>query len=81
MKTKKPPMPTEAQSRTLRMIAQNGGLLCLTRDAEDLRYHTTNGITVPAPTAARLIRCGWVTPQRDSMFDLEPQTWAVKGAA
>lgn len=72
-------LPTEAQTRVLRRIAQNGGALMLTKepDKED-RYSDLAGRTIGAATARILIRNGWVRAQRDSMFDLDPQTWWIK---
>ncbi len=92
MKTK---LPTEAQTRILRRIAQSGGVMMLTRDSANIRSHKDasgqtviadngerysdgSGVTIPAPTAKRLIANGWVEAQRDSLFDLTPQTWRVK---
>lgn len=79
MSKSKNPMPAEAQTRVLRRIAQNGGVLMLTHDAESGdRYSDQLGITVPKTTAHVLIRRGWVIAERDSMFDLTPQSWRVK---
>ncbi len=76
MRTK---LPTEAQSRILRRIAQNGGVMMLTLDDDNKpRYSDVSGITISEPTAKRLIANGWVEAQRDSLFDLTPQTWRVK---
>jgi hypothetical protein len=79
MKTTKRKLPTEAQSRILRRIAQNGGVIMLTLD-DDLvpRYSDAAGGTIGTPTAKIFIRNNWVTPQRDSLFDLTPQTWRIK---
>jgi hypothetical protein len=72
-------LPTEAQSRILRRIAQNGGIIMLTHDDEHVdRYSDGAGQTIGAPTVKIFIRNDWVTPQRDSMFDLTPQTWRIK---
>jgi hypothetical protein len=47
MKKTKRKLPTEAQSRILRRIAQNGGLIVLTRYASQIRsYKDRNGGTV-----------------------------------
>lgn len=78
MKTAKPKKPTEAQARILRRIAQNGGSLCLTLDPEGRRYHDMAGMTVPEPTARVLIANGWVIANRDSMYDLDPQSWSIR---
>ncbi len=76
MKTK---LPTEAQTRILRRIAQSGGVMMLTLDDDyKPRYSDASGITISEPTAKRLIANGWVEAQRDSLFDLTPQTWRVK---
>ena len=78
-KVKSPPRPTQEQSRVLRRISQNGGIMMLTHRADGPdEYVDRAGITVPARTAAALIRNGWVIPQRDSMFDLAPQTWRTQ---
>jgi hypothetical protein len=72
-------LPTEEQTRVLRRIAQNGGSMMLTRNADKgNRYTDLAGVTVAEPTAKVLIRNGWVIAQRDSMFDLDPQTWCVR---
>ena len=73
-------MPTEAQTRILRHLAQTGGLLMLTHDEDGDRYSDALGYTVDCRMAAILIKNGWVTPQKDSMFDLSPQTWRVRSA-
>jgi hypothetical protein len=80
-KFKKPPKPTIHQAQVLRQIANAGGGLCLTRTPDDMRYHDQAGRTIATPTAMVLIRNGWVKAQRDSMFDLDPQTWRVLSAA
>ena len=81
MKQTKPKIPTEAQSRILRRIAQNGGLIMLTLDEDHVpRYSDAAGVTIGTPTAKVFIRNNWVTPQRDSLFDLTPQTWRVKSS-
>ena len=74
------PMPTEAQSRVLRMIAAAGGAMMLSYDneRETRRYHDMAGRTIAAPTALILIRRGWLIPERDSMFDAEPQSYRVR---
>lgn len=77
-KPAKPKTPTEAQARILRRIAQNGGSLCLTLDPEGRRYHDMAGVTVPEPTARILIANGLVTANRDSMYDLDPQSWSIR---
>jgi hypothetical protein len=41
-------------------------------------YTDASGATIAEPTARLLIRNGWVVPQRDSMFDLTPQTWKAR---
>ncbi len=72
-------LPTEAQTRALRRIAQNGGVMMLTLDGDDKpRYSDAAGVTISEPTARRLIANGWVEAQRDSLFDLTPQTWRVR---
>jgi hypothetical protein len=79
MKTKRPKLPTKAQTRILRRIAQNGGVMMLTHD--DLfkdRYSDAAGVTIADGAAKRFIANGWVEAQRDSLFDLTPQTWRVK---
>jgi hypothetical protein len=79
MKTKRRKPPTEAQTRILRRIAQNGGLMMLTLvPGEQPAYTDAHGCTIPEPTAKILIRNNWVEAQRDSLFDLTPQTWRVK---
>ncbi len=52
----------------------------LTHSEEGDRYADALGRTIPAPTALKLIRNGWVEPQRDSLFDLRSQSWRVKSA-
>lgn len=73
-------LPTEAQSRTLRMIAAAGGSMMLSFDNEHeaQRYHDMAGRTIPSATARILIRRGWVIPQRDSMLDAEPQSYRIR---
>ena len=78
MRPKKPKRPTEAQTRILARIAAAGGALCMTRDPNGKRYHDQAGRTVPEPTAMALIHNGWVIAQRDSMYDLDPQTWLIQ---
>jgi hypothetical protein len=79
MKIKRSPRPTEYQSQVLRRIAQAGGALVLTLSAnKPPQYTDLSGATVPSDTAAALIRNRWVTPERDSMFDLSPQSWRVR---
>ncbi len=75
-------IPTEWQSRILRRIAQNGGIIMLTMDDENKpRYSDAAGVTINTPTVKVFIRNNWVVPQRDSLFDLTPQTWRIKVAA
>ena len=79
VKQTKRKLPTEAQSRILRRIAQNGGVIMLTLDEHHVpRYSDAAGVTIGTPTVKIFIRNNWVTPQRDSLFDLTPQTWRVK---
>jgi hypothetical protein len=79
MANKRQKLPTEEQTRVLRRIAQNGGSIMLTRDAEKgNRYHDLAGVTIAEPTARILIRNGWVIAQKDSLFDLDSQTWRVR---
>ena len=79
MKTKRPKLPTEAQTRILRRIAQNGGVMMLTHDDDNKdRYSDAAGVTIGDLTAKRFIANGWVEAQRDSLFDLTPQTWRIK---
>jgi hypothetical protein len=79
LKAKKRPLPTEYQSRVLRRLLQSGGSLVLThQEGCNDRYHDQAGVTVPEKTAQMLIRHGWVEAQRDSMFNLTPQSWRVK---
>ena len=62
----------------LRRLAITGRLM-LTHNADSKdRYTDGAGQTVDERTAKALIRNGWVIPERDSMFDLEPQSWLVK---
>ena len=75
---KKAKIPTEAQSRVLRRLAQNGGSLILTHADDGDRYSDMAGITVAAPPASALIANGWVIANRDSMYDLAPQSWSVR---
>jgi hypothetical protein len=78
MKTKKPKRPTEHQTRILRRIASTGCMM-LTHDADHKdRYTDAAGVTVAEPTAKLMIRNGWLVPERDSMFDLTPQTWRAR---
>jgi hypothetical protein len=41
-------------------------------------YTDASGATIAEPTARLFIRNGWVVAQRDSMFDLTPQTWIAR---
>ena len=41
------------------------------------RFSDTAGGTIDERTARTLIRNGWVRAERDSMFDLTPQSWRV----
>jgi hypothetical protein len=51
----------------------------LTHDADhNDRYSDRSGAVIPARDAKAIIRNGWVIPQRDSMFDLTPQSWVAK---
>jgi hypothetical protein len=77
MKTKKPKMPTEHQTRILRRIAASGCMM-LTHAADKDRYTDATGVTIDHPTAKLMIRNNWLVPERDSMFDLTPQTWRVR---
>jgi hypothetical protein len=78
MKTKKPKLPTEHQTRILRRIAASGYMM-LTHHADHRdHYADAAGVTVADPTAKLMIRNGWLVPERDSMFDLTPQTWRVR---
>jgi hypothetical protein len=53
--------------------------MMLTHDADHKdRYTDAAGVTVADPTAKLMIRNGWLVPERDSMFDLTPQTWRVR---
>ncbi len=79
MRQSKRRLPTEAQTRVLRRIAQNGGVIMLTHDEDRVdRYSDGSGNVIGTPTVKILIRNGWVTPQQDSLFDLTPQTWLIK---
>ena len=79
MKQTKRKLPTEAQSRILQRIAQAGGVIMLTLDEDRVpRYSDASGATIGTPTVKIFIRNNWVTPQRDSLFDLTPQTWRIK---
>lgn len=78
MKVKKPKRPTEHQTRILRRIAASGCMM-LTHDADHKsRYTDASGATIADPTAKLMIRNGWLIPERDSMFDLTPQTWKAR---
>ena len=75
MKTR---LPTYYQAQVLRRIAITGGMM-LTHDADhEDRYSDKGGAPIPKRTAQLIIRNGWVSPQRDSMFDLTPQSWVAK---
>jgi hypothetical protein len=71
-------MITEHQTRVLRMIEQDGGSMMLTNSDEGQSYTTLTGNTIRADTAKLLIKKGYVVPNRDSMYDLDPQTWKVR---
>ena len=72
-------MPTEAQSGVLCRIAGAGGAMMLTHDpVHGDRYSDLRGQTIPEPTAKVLIRNGWVTAERSSMFDTAPQVWRTR---
>ena len=79
MRNRHPSLPTEAQTKVLRQIAQAGGVMMLTHvpDSDDV-YSDQSGRVINCKTAKVLIRNGWVTAHRDSMFDLSPQTWSTK---
>jgi hypothetical protein len=78
MRKTKSRLPTHYQSQILRRIAITGGLM-LTHDADhNDRYSDRSGAIIPERTAKLIIRNGWVIPQRDSMFDLTPQSWVAK---
>jgi hypothetical protein len=51
----------------------------LTHDAgKKDRYTDAAGVAVADLTARLMIKNGWLVPERDSMFDLAPQTWKVR---
>jgi hypothetical protein len=71
-------LPTHYQAGILRRIAITGRLM-LTHDADKLdRYSDGQGVAIPKRTAKLRIKNGWVIAERDSMFDLTPQSWRVK---
>jgi hypothetical protein len=78
MKTKKPKLPTEHQTRILRRIAASGCMMLTHEAGHKDRYTDAAGVTVADPIAKRMIENGWLIPDRDSMFDLTPQTWRVR---
>jgi hypothetical protein len=78
MKKTKQRLPTHYQSSVLKRIAITGRLM-LTHDADhNDRYSDGSGLVIPERTAKLIIRNGWVTAERDSMFDLTPQSWKAK---
>jgi hypothetical protein len=51
----------------------------LTHDADHKNHYSDrSGAMIPERTAKTLIRNGWVIAQRDSMFNLTPQSWVAK---
>jgi hypothetical protein len=71
-------MITEHQTRVLRMIEQDGGSMMLTNSEEGQRYQTLVGNTIKTDTAKALIKHGYVIANRDSLYDLNPQTWKLR---
>jgi hypothetical protein len=78
MKAKKPKLPTEHQTRVLRRIAASGCMMLTHKAGHNDRYTDAAGNEVAVYTARLMIRNGWLVPERDSMFDLAPQTWRVR---
>jgi hypothetical protein len=78
MKTVKRRLPTEFQSRVLRRIAQTGAMMLTHREGKEDIYTDAAGYTIDSRTALTLINRGWVIPEKESMFDLMPQSWRAK---
>jgi hypothetical protein len=78
MKTKRPKLPTEHQTRILRRIAASGCMMLTHKAGYKDRYTDGDGIEVADYTAKLMIRNGWLVPERDSMFDLTAQSWRVR---
>jgi hypothetical protein len=74
----KPKLPSEHQTRVLRRIAETGCMMLTHRKDGKNSYTDASGATIAEPTARLFIRNGWVIAERDSMFDLTPQTWKAR---
>ncbi len=77
-KPNKQRLPTYHQAEIIRRIAITGSMMLTHEEGHEDRYHDASGRTIAAPTARLLIRNGWLIADRDSMFDLEPQSWRAK---
>jgi hypothetical protein len=77
-RSKKPKLPTEHQTRILRRIAATGCMMLTHEAGKTDCYTDAAGVTIAEPTARIFIKNGWVIAQRDSMFDLSPQSWKVR---
>lgn len=81
IKRTRPQRPTNEQAQTLRRLANTGGLLILIHTKRGDSYSDLEGSPVPLRIAKALIENGWVIEQKDSLFDLSPQSWRVRNPA
>jgi hypothetical protein len=77
---KKPRLPTYHQAQLLQRLAITGQLMLTHNEDKKDRYTDGAGGTIDERTAKIFIREGWVIAERDSMFDLTPQSWKVRTA-
>ena len=68
--------PTTAQSNLLRRIATTGGLV-LQHSAGGDEYFDRAGGRMPTREARQILR--HLIPNKDSLFDLTPQSWRARG--
>ena len=78
MRAKPKQLPTHHQAEVLRRIAITGRMMLTHQEGHEDRYHDGSGKTIDERTAKLLIRNGWLIAERDSMFELAPQSWRAK---
>jgi hypothetical protein len=78
MSASKARKPSARDVRALRLAAIEGGLILTLREDKPHRVYTTAARGIAVPNAGRLIKAGWLVPDKDdSLFGAMPQRWRV----
>ncbi len=67
--------PTKRQAAFLESVKKGGVLCCEKTPLGNNRYFLPDGSDVPSMRAENCIKRGWLLPNQDGMFGLEPQTY------